>query len=79
MLAPRQRPVWDKPRTSPAAELVAARRDLEACSKELASKRQYQADMRAAMDTKWDDLREKERDLRNAFLKYNKFIKVGMY
>ncbi|KAK3933336.1 Coiled-coil domain-containing protein 42-like protein [Frankliniella fusca] len=72
---PRQRPVWDKPRTSPAAELVAARRDLEVCAKELASKREYQAEMRTEMDAKWEDLREKERDLRSAFIKYNKFIK----
>ncbi|KAJ1524236.1 hypothetical protein ONE63_010752 [Megalurothrips usitatus] len=72
---PRQRPVWDKARSSPAAELVAARRDLEACAKELASKREYQAEMRTEMDAKWEDLRGKERTLRAAFVKYNKFVK----
>ena len=69
--------MWDKARASPAAELVAARRDLEACTKELASKREYQAEMRAQMDAKWEDLREKERDLRSAFIKYNKFVKAS--
>lgn len=31
------------------------------------------------MDAKWEELREKERDLRSAFIKYNKFIKVSVF
>ncbi|XP_044738950.1 coiled-coil domain-containing protein 42 homolog [Chrysoperla carnea] len=68
-------PLWDIPRGTPATELVRARRELSDSDKRLIEKRQQHEIRRIELNTKWNELRQKEKDLRESFLKYSAFTK----
>ncbi|XP_045770984.1 coiled-coil domain-containing protein 42 homolog isoform X2 [Maniola jurtina] len=52
-----------------------ARRDLMEADEKLALKREEESANRALMDSKWQDLRNKEMLLKESFISFNKFIR----
>lgn len=66
---------WDVARTTPAAELVKARRELDIAENQLVEKRQEEIERRKEMDKNWSELRRKELIFRQSFQKFNKFAK----
>ncbi|XP_023289087.1 coiled-coil domain-containing protein 42 like-2 [Orussus abietinus] len=68
-------PEWDVARAGPAAELVKTRRELNSADVALKIKREEQHTKRKIMDQQWDELKSKEKLLRQSFIKFNKFVK----
>jgi hypothetical protein len=75
----RKKPEWDWPPLSPATELVAACRDLEEADSKLEQKWGEGKEKRKQVDKWWQELRDKEEHLRQSFIHFNKFVKVGCY
>ncbi|XP_069700961.1 coiled-coil domain-containing protein 42 homolog [Periplaneta americana] len=70
----KRKPEWDRPPQT-ATELVAARRDLQVASKKLAEKWVEGKEKQQQVDKELADLREKEEQLKEAFIHYNTFVK----
>ncbi|KAJ0172906.1 hypothetical protein K1T71_011082 [Dendrolimus kikuchii] len=68
-------PVWDIARPTPQVLMEQARRDLMEAEEKLAEKREEEKKNRAIMDSKWEDLRNKELLLKESFISFNKFIR----
>ncbi|XP_045770983.1 coiled-coil domain-containing protein 42 homolog isoform X1 [Maniola jurtina] len=68
-------PVWDVARPTPQVLMEQARRDLMEADEKLALKREEESANRALMDSKWQDLRNKEMLLKESFISFNKFIR----
>jgi hypothetical protein len=73
----RKKPEWDWPPLSPATGLVAACRDLEEADSKLEQKWGEGKAKRKQLDNWWQELRAKEEQLRQSFIHFDKFVKVG--
>lgn len=71
-LLSRKYPVWDVARPTPQVLMEQARRDLMDADEKLALKREEESRNRALMNTKWDELRNKEMLLKESFISFNK-------
>ncbi|KAK7869682.1 hypothetical protein R5R35_009907 [Gryllus longicercus] len=71
----KKKPEWDVARFSPATELIAKQRELEAVLDRVSLKREEQKNHREELDQRWEELREEENQLRQSFMKFNKFVK----
>jgi predicted nuclease with TOPRIM domain len=72
----RKKPEWDWPPLSPATELVAACRHLEVANRKLEEKWSEGKETQKQMDKQWEELREREVQLRESFTHFNKFVEV---
>lgn len=75
----RKRPEWDWPPLSPATELVAASRDLEEAGRKLEQRWDEGKEKGKQVDRRRQELRDKEEELRESFIHFNKFVKVDCY
>jgi hypothetical protein len=75
----RNKPEWDFPPLSPAIQLASACRDLEVAKKKLEGKLCEMKERRNQMDKRWEKLQEKEQQLRESFIRFNKSVQVGCY
>jgi predicted nuclease with TOPRIM domain len=72
-------PEWDWSPLCPATELVSACRDLEVANRKLEEKWAKGKERQKHMTKQWEELQEKEDQLRDSFTHFNKFVEVCCY
>lgn len=73
----RKFPEWDVPRLTPTVKLVEERRNLDEAEQKLAEKKKEAQKRRKDIDAQWQDLDEKEKLLKQNFIKFNKVSKAN--
>jgi predicted RNase H-like nuclease (RuvC/YqgF family) len=71
----RHYPEYDVIKGDPVIELMRVSRDFRSADADLASKREKYKIRKEEADREWEDLREKEKLLRQSFIKFDDFIK----
>ncbi|RZC41094.1 DUF4200 domain containing protein [Asbolus verrucosus] len=68
---------WDMPRCDPQLYLTSSRRIHDKTEEALAARREFYKGERIKLDQQWKELKEKEEELKQSFIKLNSFIETN--